>query len=135
MTDNLENKENKAVILIVEDDKFLRELLVRKLENEGFKIVRAIDGEEALKKIKEELPQLILLDLVLPGIDGFEVLRRIKGDPATSKIPVIILSNLGQREEVEKGIQLGANDYLVKAHFTPEEIVKKVKGVLGEVSP
>jgi DNA-binding response OmpR family regulator len=135
MTDNLENKENKAVILIVEDDKFLRELLVRKLENEGFKIVRAIDGEEALKKIKEELPQLILLDLVLPGIDGFEVLRRIKGDPATSKVPVIILSNLGQREEVEKGIQLGANDYLVKAHFTPEEIVKKVKGVLGEVSP
>jgi DNA-binding response OmpR family regulator len=122
-------------VLIVEDDKFLRELLVRKLKTEGLEVSVAIEGKEALKKIREEFPQLVLLDLVLPGIDGFEVLRRIKEDPATSKVPVIILSNLGQREEVEKGIQLGANDYLVKAHFTPEEIVKKVKGVLGEVSP
>jgi DNA-binding response OmpR family regulator len=95
MTNNLERKKDKAKILIVEDDKFLRELLVRKLEAEGFKISIAIEGEEALKKINEELPQLILLDLILPGIDGFNVLEQIKKDSRTNKIPVIILSNLG----------------------------------------
>ena len=131
MANNLKNQ--KAKILIVEDDKFLRELLVHKLETEGFKVLTAIEGKEALKKIKEELPQLILLDLVLPGIDGFEVLRQIKENPQTNKISVIILSNLGQKEEVEKGIQLGADDYLIKAHFTPEEIIKKVKEILRKV--
>lgn len=122
----------KESILIVEDDKFLRELLVRKLEMAGFRISTAIDGQEGLKKIKETLPQLILLDLILPGTDGFEVLKQIKEDSQTNKIPVIILSNLGQREEVEKGLQLGADDYLIKAHFTPDEIIAKVKGLLGK---
>lgn len=119
-----------AQILIVEDDKFLRELLVRKLETEGFEISAAVDGEEGIKKIQEELPQLVLLDLVLPGIDGFEILKQIKSNPKTDKISVIILSNLGQQEEVERGIRLGADDYLIKAHFTPDEIVEKSKKVL-----
>jgi len=132
MTNNL--KSQKVSILVVEDDRFLRDLLVRKLETEGFRVLTAVEGKEALKKIKEELPQLVLLDLVLPGIDGFEVLRQAKEDPQTNKIPVIILSNLGQKEEVEKGLQLGADDYLIKAHLTPEEIVKKVKTFLGVVS-
>ncbi len=123
--------EKKAFILLVEDDKFLRELLVRKLETVGFKVSAAVDGREALKKAKEELPDLILLDLVLPGIDGFDILKQIKEDSETSKIPVIILSNLGQREEVEKGLKLGADDYLIKAHFTPDEIINKVSGILG----
>lgn len=114
-------------ILIVEDDKFLRELLVRKLEAAGFKILTATDGQEALKKIKEKNPRLILLDLILPGMDGFEVLKKVKEDEKNNKIPVIILSNLGQREEVEKGIKLGAADYLIKAHFTPDEIISKIK--------
>lgn len=131
---NNENNEKKISILIVEDDKFLRELLVRKLETVGFQTSAAVDGQEALVKIKEELPQIILLDLVLPGIDGFEVLKQIKEDDKTNKIPVIILSNLGQREEVERGIKLGAADYLIKAHFTPEEIIEKVKGILGKES-
>jgi len=122
----------KESILIVEDDKFLRELLVRKLEIAGFRISTAIDGQDGLKKIKEALPQLILLDLILPGIDGFEVLKQIKKDSQTNKIPVIILSNLGQREEVERGLQLGADDYLIKAHFTPDEIIAKIKGLLGK---
>jgi len=85
-----------------------------------------------LSKAKEELPQLILLDLILPGIDGFEVLKQIKEDSQINKIPVIILSNLGQQEEVEKGLKLGAADYLVKAHFTPDEIIGKIKEVLGK---
>ena len=117
-------------ILIIEDDKFLRELISRKLGDEGFNIQEAIDGEEGLKKIKEGKPDLILLDLILPSIDGFEVLSRMKEDPGVSAIPVIILSNLGQKEEVERGLKLGAADYLIKAHFTPGEIIEKIKNIL-----
>jgi len=117
-------------ILIVEDDKFLRELISKKLISEEFKIEEAIDGEEGLKKLQEMKPDIILLDLILPGLDGFEVLERIKDNPATGSIPVLILSNLGQKDEIEKGLKLGAVDFLVKAHFTPEEIVQKIKQVL-----
>ena len=117
-------------ILIVEDDKFLRELIAQKLTKEGYPISEAIDGEEGIKKIKEEKPGLVLLDLILPGIDGFEVLSQMKEDPSVSSIPVIILSNLGQKEDVEKGLKLGAVDYLIKAHFTPGEIIEKIKAVL-----
>jgi len=114
-------------ILIIEDDKFLRELIIQKLLKENFEVSEAIDGEEGIKKIKEEKPDLILLDLILPGIDGFEVLSRMKEDPALASIPVIILSNLGQKEDVERGLKLGAVDYLIKAHFTPGEIIEKIK--------
>ena len=105
-------------ILIVEDDKFLRDLLSRKLEEEKFDITTAVDGEEGIKKIQEEKPDLVLLDLILPGINGFDVLKRMKEDPATADILVIVLSNLGQKEDVDRAITLGANDFLVKAHFT-----------------
>jgi DNA-binding response OmpR family regulator len=114
-------------ILIIEDDRFLRELIARKLIKEDFNISEAIDGEEGIKKIKEEKPDLVLLDLILPGIDGFEVLSKMKEDPSIIRIPVIILSNLGQREDVERGLKLGAVDYLIKAHFTPGEIIEKIK--------
>ncbi|MCX6759022.1 MAG: response regulator [Candidatus Nealsonbacteria bacterium] len=117
-------------ILIIEDDRFLRELIARKLIKEDFNISEAIDGEEGIKKIKEEKPDLVLLDLILPGIDGFEVLSKMKEDPSIIRIPVIILSNLGQREDVERGLKLGAVDYLIKAHFTPGEIIEKIKLVL-----
>ncbi|MFH1643286.1 MAG: response regulator [Patescibacteria group bacterium] len=117
-------------ILVVEDDKFLRELITQKISNEGFDVVGAVDGEDGIKKIKEEKPDLVLLDLILPGIDGFEVLSQMKADPTVKSIPVIILSNLGQREDVERGIELGAKDYLIKAHFTPVEIIEKVKANL-----
>jgi len=117
-------------ILIVEDDKFLRELMVRKLSQENFEIIEAVDGEEGIKKIKDTIPDIVLLDLILPGIDGFEVLAKIKEDTTTNSIPVIILSNLGQREDVERGMKLGAIDFLVKAHFTPNEIIDKIKANL-----
>jgi len=117
-------------ILVVEDDKFLRELISRKLSGEGFEVSEAIDGEEGIKKIKEEKPALVLLDLILPGVDGFEVLSKIREDPNMAQTPVIVLSNLGQREEIEKGLKLGAIDYLIKAHFTPGEIVEKIKNAL-----
>ena len=117
-------------ILIIEDDKFLRELIARKLTDEGFDIVEAVDGEDGIKKIKETKPDLVLLDLILPSIDGFEVLSKVKEDEGIASIPIIILSNLGQKEEVEKGLDLGAVDYLIKAHFTPGEIVEKIKNIL-----
>jgi DNA-binding response OmpR family regulator len=117
-------------ILVVEDDRFLRELMSQKLIREGFKTILAVDGEEGLKKIKEEKPGLVLLDLILPGIDGFEVLTKVKADPEISQTPIIILSNLGQREDVERGMKLGATDYLIKAHFTPGEIIEKIKNII-----
>ena len=117
-------------ILLIEDDKFLRELIIQKLGKEGYEVVEAAEGETGLAKMKEEKPNLVLLDLILPGIDGFEVLSRIKKDPSLVQIPVIILSNLGQRDDMEKGIALGARDYLIKAHFTPGEIVEKIRATL-----
>lgn len=120
-----------VTILVVEDDKFLRELISQKLVKEGFNIESAIDGEEGVKKAKELKPSIILLDLILPGIGGFEVLSKLKEDPETSAIPVIVLSNLGQKEDVEKGLKLGAADYLIKAYFTPGEIIEKVKTILN----
>lgn len=124
-------EEQKTTILIVEDDKFLRELMVKKLDTEGFAIVEAQDGEEALRLIQETKPHLVLLDLILPGIDGFTVLEKMRATAETAKTPVIVLSNLGQKEEIEKGFKLGADDYLIKAHFTPGEIIEKIKKVLG----
>ncbi|MBU1176948.1 MAG: response regulator [Patescibacteria group bacterium] len=125
-------QEKNISILIVEDDKFLRDLLSRKLKNSGYEVEEAVDGKEALKKSKEKKFEIILLDLVLPGINGFEILEEIKKDSETSNIPVIILSNLGQEEEVEKGLRLGADDYLIKAHFTPDEIINKIKRILNK---
>ncbi len=117
-------------ILVVEDDQFLREMICRKLNKEEYEVVEAVDGEEGEKKVKEEKPDLVLLDLILPGIDGFEVLERVKKDENVKDIPVIILSNLGQKSEVERGLNLGAVDFLIKAHFTPAEIVKKIREII-----
>ena len=117
-------------ILIIEDDKFLRELIVQKLIKEGYDAAEAIDGEEGIKKVKTAKPDLVLLDLILPGIDGFEVLTRMKENPSLVQIPVIILSNLGQKDDVERGLKLGAVDYLIKAHFTPGEIIDKIRNTL-----
>lgn len=122
-------------ILIVEDDQFLRDLFVMKLKKEGAKIIEAENGDEALNKVKLEMPDLILLDIVLPKLDGFEVLTRIKSDKTVSKIPVIFLTNLSQQDEIDRGLQLGANAYIIKAHFTPSEIVAKIKEVMDLVHP
>lgn len=120
-------QSSSKTILIIEDDVFLSELMAKKLKDSGFKVVKAIDGQEGLEKAASAKPNLILLDLILPGMDGFEVLKRLKSNPETDSIPVIILSNLGQREDIERGFDLGAQDYLVKAQFTPDEIVERVK--------
>ena len=136
----MENNNNEEVVeannsqgdfvFIVEDDKFLRDLLVRKLESRGFKVDVAVTGKEAYGKIKETKPSIVLLDLVLPEGSGFDILEQLKRDAEVKDIPVIILSNLGQKEEVEKGLSLGAEDYMIKAHFTSDEIIKKIKDII-----
>jgi DNA-binding response OmpR family regulator len=117
-------------ILVIEDDKFLQKIIDAKLSKEGYDFLISIDGEEGMKSIKENRPDLILLDIILPGINGFEVLARIKSDPSTSEIPVIILSNLGEKVDIDKALKMGAADYLVKAHFDPQEIIVKMEAVL-----
>ncbi|OGZ18015.1 MAG: hypothetical protein A2V72_02020 [Candidatus Nealsonbacteria bacterium RBG_13_37_56] len=119
-------------ILIIEDDKLLRKVIGKKLAMENYKIVEATDGEEGLRLSGSEQPDLILLDLILPEINGFEVLARLKKNPNTFKIPVIILSNLGDEEKVEKGLKLGATDYLIKADLDPGEIVNRIELVLNK---
>jgi len=126
-----ESNANTPLILVVEDDKFLRDLLVHKIEERGYRVEVAVDGEEGAKQIEALRPDLVLLDLILPGLDGFGVLGQIHDDPRLSQIPVIILSNLGQQEEIEKGLSLGAKDYMIKAHFTPQEVVDRIKKILG----
>jgi DNA-binding response OmpR family regulator len=117
-------------ILIIEDDKFLRELIARKLASEDFEPVEAKNGEDGFEKIKNENPDLVLLDLILPGIDGFEVLKQVREKQIAKETPIIILSNLGQKDDVDKGMSLGAVDFLIKAHFTPQEIIEKIKSFL-----
>ncbi len=117
-------------ILVVEDDKFLREMVTRKLNKEGYDVSQAVDGEEGLQRMEEIEPDLVLLDLIMPNMGGFEFLEKIQDKPKMSEVPIVILSNLGQKSEVEKGLDLGAEDFLIKAHFTPKEIIKKVKEVL-----
>ena len=117
-------------ILVIEDEKTLRFLATKILAEEGFDVDEAIDGEQGIEKAKKNKPDLILLDLRLPGINGFDVLTEIKKDANLESTKVIILSNLGQKEEIEKGMRLGAADYMIKAHFTLDEIVNRVKRVL-----
>ena len=120
-----------AKILVIEDDLFLRDLVYQRLQGAGFEAHQAADGEEGLKKIIELKPDLVLLDIILPNLDGFEILKRKGENPEIAQIPVIILSNLGQKEEIEQGLKLGARDYLIKAHFTLDEILLKIKKLLG----
>ena len=119
-------------VLIIEDDKYLNDLLSKKLQDEGFNLFSATDGEQGLKLAKEETPDVILLDLLLPGMHGFEFLETVKKDPKTKSIPVVIISNLGQKEDIERGLALGAADYLVKAGVTLDGIVAMVNKVLTQ---
>ena len=122
----------KIKILLIEDDPFLLSMYATKFELEGFEIIFAEDGEKALKVASKEKPDIILLDVLLPKMDGFEVLKELKKNEETKAVPVILLTNLSQRDDVEKGLALGAVDYLIKAHFMPTEVVEKIKKTLSE---
>ena len=121
-------------VLLVEDDSFLRDISSRKLTKEGFTVFEAVDGEQAIIGASQVNPDIILLDIILPVYDGFQILEKIRAnpDPKVSKTPIIMLSNLGQDNDIKRAMDMGANDYLVKAHFTTEEIVGKIKSHLGK---
>jgi DNA-binding response OmpR family regulator len=120
-----------AKILIVEDDAVMREAVGEYLKGEGFEIVYASDGEEGVNLAKEQIPDLILLDIILPKKDGYEVIKEVKDDEKAKKIPIVLLTNLGSLSDVEKAINMGATTYLVKADYKLEEVAKKVKEILG----
>ncbi|MFH1522571.1 MAG: response regulator [Patescibacteria group bacterium] len=122
----------KTKIVIIEDDKFLLKLYSNKLKSNGFEVLGAINSQEGLNKVITEKPNLILLDLVLPGKSGFEVLAEIKQNPDTKKIPVIILSNLGQESDIERGTELGAVAYFVKADLSVNHLPELIKKILGK---
>jgi len=124
--------EKKDIVLVVEDDEFLRDVISQKLRSEGFDVLVSIDAFEGMKAIKQKKPRLILLDLILPGMDGFEMLGQLKKGAETSDIPVIILSNLGQREDMDRALAAGAADYLIKANYTPADIVQRVRTIINQ---
>ena len=123
-------EENKQKILIVEDEATLQKTLQEVLTVEGYNALSALDGQRGFEIAKEEIPDLILLDIILPKMNGFEVLESLKNDETTKFIPVIILTNLGDLNDIQKALDLGATTYLVKADFSLEDILKKIKEVM-----
>lgn len=124
----------KQKIVLVEDDETLAEVLLSELTEAGFDVTPAFDGNEGLKQAREKKPNLVLLDIILPEKSGFEVLEELKKSPDTAKIPVIILSLLGEDEDIKKGLKLGADDYIVKSSHAIAEIVEKVKNFFAKES-
>ncbi|HLE44285.1 MAG TPA: response regulator [Methylomirabilota bacterium] len=117
-------------ILLAEDDRFLRKAAEATLRQNGFTVLTAVDGEEALRLARAEAPDLVLLDLIMPKMQGFEVLRTLKQDPATAGIPVIVLSNLGQDSDVQRALEAGAAAYLIKANLPLHDLVLRVRATL-----
>lgn len=126
----MSKKINPKTILIVEDEKNILEMYSFKFEEAGFKVLKALDGEVGLNLALTAKPDLILLDIILPKIDGFAVLAEIRANKNTKNTLVIMLTNLGQDEDKEKGVKYGAMDYIVKANCTPTDVVKKVSAIL-----
>ena len=118
-------------ILLAEDDRFLRRAAEAALKRAGFTVLAAADGEEALRMAMAEKPDLVLLDLIMPKLQGFEVLKALKGDPATAAIPVVVLSNLGQDGDVQRALEGGAVAYLVKANLSLDELVARARETLA----
>lgn len=117
-------------VLVVEDDAFLSSLVAGQLVKEGYQVSAAHDGKEGWDAMQEKVPDLVLLDIIMPALSGFEVLKKMKADPKLKDVPVIIFSNLVQEQEIEEGHQLGADDFLVKAKFTLREVLNKIQALL-----
>lgn len=120
-------------ILLVEDDSFISGMYQTKLTSLGYQVEVIEDGEAAWERLKQEpLPDLVLLDVVLPQKDGFEILAALRKQRMTKDVPVILLTNLGQKPDIERGTKLGADEYIIKAHYTPSEVVEKISKVLND---
>lgn len=120
-----QNKTKK--VLIVEDEQILGDIMLHKLVSEGYDAVLAVDGAQGIAKMRDWMPDLVLLDLVMPNKNGQEVLEEMRGEKVLKNIPVVIISNSGLQSELEKVVELGVKDYLIKAQFSPDDLVEKVK--------
>lgn len=120
-------------VLVVEDTELLRRMYTDRLTQEGYRVIPAADGLEALSVLRSDTPDLILLDLIMPKMSGLEVLDLVKKDPRLKSIPVLILSNLGQDTDIQKGLQMGAIDYLIKNEVRPVDIAEKINAILKAV--
>ncbi len=132
--DNLSDALKSTRILLVEDDDFLSELLSKKLKDKGSDVTHVTNGEAAFEHLEKEVPDLILLDIVLPQMDGYAILEGIRKDERFKNVPVVFLSNLGQKSDIEKGKSLGANKFLVKSALSLDQIIAGVKKVLDTLS-
>lgn len=121
----------EKVVLIVDDDITLLEMYVDRIKEEGAIVVEAKDGEDAMQKVRETKPCAVLLDIMMPKMNGFEVLKQLKSDPETTDIPVIILTALSDDQKRKQGIQLGADDYIVKSETLPIDVIEKIKKVIS----
>lgn len=121
-----------TTILLVEDDEMLHTMYTQKFTKEGYEVLSGYNGAEGIQMAEEHQPAIILLDIIMPKMDGFVALKKLKKNEATKDIPVILLTNLGQEEDIRKGKELGAADYFIKANHTPQEVVDKVKEVIGK---
>src|SRR3989344_1513956 len=124
--------KEKIKVLLIEDEKEVLELYKLKLTLDDYDVITATSGKEGLEKAFKENPDLIYLDIKMPEMDGFEVLQRLRSEEATKTAPVVILSNFDEQEMIEKGLTLGANEYLIKSQFTPEDISSKIKSWVSE---
>lgn len=123
-TDSVQKK-----LLLVEDDSFILDIYDMKLSEAGYDVTLANNGREAVRQLEENqfIPDLILLDIVMPYMDGFDVLKVLKENDLWKEIPVIMLTNLSQKDDIERAVKMGANDYLIKSHFTPSEVLTKIQ--------
>lgn len=122
--------DEKIKILLVEDDPFIRDIYQVKFSQEGFEVVVVENGIEALKKLEQIIPNIILLDIIMPYMDGMETLKNIRNNENWKKIPIIMLTNISEKEKIIESEKYGVADYLIKSHFTPSEVVGKVKTLL-----
>jgi CheY-like chemotaxis protein len=122
--------DEKKKILLVEDDMFIRDIYQTKFTQEGFEVTTADNGVEALKKLELDIPDVMLLDIVMPYMDGMEVLSRVRSSEAWKEIPVIMLTNISEKDRLDESTQQGIAGYLIKSHFTPSEVVQKVRELI-----
>ncbi len=121
-------RQKQKIVIVAEDDKTIARLIIFKLEKEGFKVIHFSDGEGVVEKVVDVLPDVVILDVMMPIKDGITILKEIKGNPKTASVPVIILSARGQEDDVVKAMEIGASDYISKP-FSPSEVIARIRRV------
>ena len=124
--------DKKKKVLVIDDEAPIREIYQKEFSREGFNTVVAVDGEDGLLKAGKEIPDLILLDIMLPKLSGIDVLKSLKKNPLTKDIPVLLLTNLGEETIIKEGFTLGADGYLLKVSYTPAQVVEECRKFLNE---